>query len=969
MRKTPGRLLGVLLLLLGFMLALPALWAQSQITRGVIQGLMVDESGGVIPGAKVTLLHVDTGFRRELLSDGEGRFIALLMPLGAYRITVEQSGFATLVRDGVSLTVGQTANLTLTMKVAGTATKVEVTGEAPLVDTTNTAGASTLDQLTVNTTPLVGRKFESLITLTPGVSIVQGPDGNEINFNGQRGINNNISVDGGDYNNPFFGEQLGGQRVDIGVTLEAVKEFQVIAQNAAAEFGRSSGGFVNVVTKSGTNDLHGNLFHFQRLEALTRKNSDGTSQTDFHREQLGGTIGGPIVKDKAFAFVAFEQIIANLTRPNLTQPLGDAAGDAQRVKLLNFFKTKYNADEGQPVKHPVRNTALVAKFDWNISQNNQLAVSYNFTRSRKENETFDVRTYGTSANGVEGPARLQPWNVSLNTLVSPTLFNEFHFTYVREARPREYTGPDLPDTGIGFAPSFRFGRPFFLPVEELFWRVQLKDNFSIVKGKHNVKLGFDYNRTANDQVFIGFARGRYIFSDVDGFIDYATNGPTAKNAGSLLFYLDFAGVGGRSIRDAGATDIRNNEFAWFVQDKMQLHKTLTLSLGLRHEVQLMPAPLSEPSKTYYGSLIGKPGFPSDGTVPDQKKQWQPRIGLAWDPGADGKTVVRMGFGVFYARTPMLEQVGPLNTNGAIATGNFRDGTFPLSILPKYPGVLPAPTGTPFSPSVRVFAKDYENPRTYSANIAVEREFYPNWVLYSDFTWAKGVHLTRFINANNRGPDLGLPKTGDTHVYGTKLPFGDLFPFGDIATTSSSAKSLYRGWTLGMRKRFSDRYQLEWNYVLSKDMDDDSNERDPFTFRYFNFFNFKEDYSYSDRDIRHKFNLFGYVQLPAGFELNGLISARSAQPITPSPRVVNGRDQGRNSTRKDNAFSSFDWRLQRPFQFRDRYKMILLFEMFNTINSKNNLAPQITNLLFNFDGFLRSGIGDPLTAQFGVKFHF
>jgi len=526
----------------------------------------------------------------------------------------------------------------------------------------------------------------------------------------------------------------------------------------------------------------------------------------------------------------------------------------------------------------------------------------------------------------------------------------------------------MPETGVAVSRSFRVGRPFFLRVEELFWRFQFKDNFSIVKGKHNIKFGFDYNRTANDQVFIGFARGRYLFSDVDKFIDYATNGPTAANAGSLLFYLDFAGVN-RSIRDAGATDIRNNEIAWFIQDKVRLHRTLTLSLGLRHEVQLMPEPLVDPSKTYYASLIGKPGFPSDGTISDQTKQFQPRVGLAWDPRANGKAVLRLGFGIFNARTPMLEQVGPLNTNGVIATGNYRDGTFPLNLLPQYPNVLPAPTGLPFSPSVRVFARDYRNPRTYTANIAYEQEFHPGLVGYVDFTWSKGVHLTRFVDANT-GPDLGLPLiNGDTHRYGPNVPFGNLFPFGQIATTTSSAKSLYRGWTFGTRKRYTDRFQFEWNYVYSFDDDDDSNERDPFTFRYFNYFNFKEDYSRSDRDIRHKFNFFGFVRLPAGFEFNGLVTIHSAQPITPSPRVLNGVDRGRNSIRKDNAFSSFDWRLQRPFKFGDRYSLVLLAEMFNTFNRKNNLNPLVTPALFNFDGFLRSGIGDPLTAQLGVKLHF
>src|SRR5262249_45761367 len=169
---------------------------------------------------------------------------------------------------------------------------------APTIDTIKTESSSTLNELAVSTTPILGRKFEDLLTLTPGVSITQGPDGDEINFAGQRGIFNNVSLDGGDYNNGFFGEQAGGQRAAIDITLEAVKEFQVVATGASAEFGRTAGGIINVITKSGTNDIHGSLFHFQRLEALTAKTSDGKKLNDFHREQFGGTIGGPIVKDK-----------------------------------------------------------------------------------------------------------------------------------------------------------------------------------------------------------------------------------------------------------------------------------------------------------------------------------------------------------------------------------------------------------------------------------------------------------------------------------------------------------------------------------------------------------------------------------------------------------------------------------------------------------------------------------------------
>ena len=209
------------------------------------------------------------------------------------------------MQEEIALTVGQSVTLAPRMAVSQLQETVTVTGTTG-VETTRAAVATTLNELVVETTPILGRKFEDLLTLTPGVSVVQGPDGDSITFAGQRGVFNNISLDGGDYNNGFFGEQVGGQRAAIDITLDAVKEFQVIASGAPAEFGRTAGGVVNVVTKSGTNDTHGSLFHYQRLEALTGELSDGSTLEKFHREQFGGTIGGPVRRDRAFFFGAVE---------------------------------------------------------------------------------------------------------------------------------------------------------------------------------------------------------------------------------------------------------------------------------------------------------------------------------------------------------------------------------------------------------------------------------------------------------------------------------------------------------------------------------------------------------------------------------------------------------------------------------------------------------------------------------------
>src|SRR5690242_15311981 len=291
-------------------------WGQAQIISGTVQGDVLDEKGGSVAGATVEAKNLDTNFTQTETTNPDGHFAFLSLAPGRYTLTISKSGFATVLQQNVNLTVGQTLNIPVTMKVSSVAQQIVVT-DVPVVETTKTESSSTLNELTVSSTPVLGRKFEDLLTLTPGVAITQGPDGDEINFNGQRGVFNNISLDGGDYNNGFFGEQLGGQRAAIDITLDAVKEFQVVASGANAEFGRTAGGVINVITKSGTNDIHGSAFEYFRSEGLSANTSDGKPLQDFGRNQFGGSFGGPIKKDKMFFFGAVEQILENLNRPNL----------------------------------------------------------------------------------------------------------------------------------------------------------------------------------------------------------------------------------------------------------------------------------------------------------------------------------------------------------------------------------------------------------------------------------------------------------------------------------------------------------------------------------------------------------------------------------------------------------------------------------------------------------------------------
>src|SRR5215213_9710871 len=442
-------LTGILLTLL----IVPTILAQSQITTGQIQGVIKDANGAVVPGVSVEAKNRETGLVRMATTNDDGRYTVLALPPGNYSVTASKQGFTTPTIENTPLTVGQTLIADFALAVSQLQEKVTVES-VPTVDTVKTEVSTTLNETAVSTTPILGRKFEDLLTLTPGVSITQGPDGDEINFSGQRGIFNNVSLDGGDYNNGFFGEQLGGQRAAIDIPLEAVKEFQVVATGASAEFGRTAGGVINVITKSGTNDVHGSAFYFQRLEGLTANTSDGKPLKDFHREQYGATIGGPFKENKAFYFFAFEGILENLERPNLSEPIGatpcpiatptilanesviNANDDCQRLALINFFRTTRNQEEGLPVLHKINNHAIFAKADYNITDANQLAISYNFDYSKNTNQTFDVGTYGNSANGIEGPSKINVIRANLFTTISPTKLNEAHFSYARELRPR-----------------------------------------------------------------------------------------------------------------------------------------------------------------------------------------------------------------------------------------------------------------------------------------------------------------------------------------------------------------------------------------------------------------------------------------------------------------------------------------------------------------------------------------------------
>jgi len=980
------KLLGPVVLALAFPVVLAA---QSQATTGVIRGTVTDPSGTAVAGATVVLHETQTGFQRQVVTNERGIFVAPLMPLGTYDVSARAVGFSEARRTGVRLGLGETVNLNLAL-AAVQLQAVVVEATQPVVEATKIESSTRLPEAAVARLPNNGRNYLNLTLLTPHVAIVQGPDGDELSIGGQKGIHNNVMVDGADFNNPFFGEQRGGQRPPFTFNLDAVQEIVVTSAGANAEFGRSSGGFVNVVTKSGTNELHGSLHYYGKdgaLSGVARHGSQSLSP-DFTQHQFGFTLGGPIKRDRAFFFLAYDQQIYDETKqtdPNRIDP-------SLRAWMDTAYGGALRNDYG-PIVRTNDARVLMAKFDFHLSAKHTASLKYNYTWSEQANGTFDVDSWARSANGLEQD-HSSAVNGSLSSFLTPSIANEFRFQYSREDRPRPYDGPrsaalganrvdagarPFPDIAIG--PDFRLGLPFFLPIAYYDTRVQLLDNISYQTGAHLFKLGAEYNKVHSVQTFIGFANSRYIFASVPSFFAFTDSG----DASGVLLYLQQAGIG-RSVQASGTQNIPQTEYALFLQDTWQPNTRWTFNYGLRWEAQIEADPITPPSQVFFAPFIGQNRtvggvtsvFPSDGTIPSDKKMFQPRFGFAYDASGDGRRVLRGSAGIYYARIPGLNLASTRSTNGSVGMSYFHASFFPP--VPAFDAQLPdnvAPSAVDH-PNVFVFDKNFRNPRTLSASIGYEWQVGSNLGASISYEHSRTVHLTRFVDRN----DAAFGSPWSSALTGA----GDLNGVGTLTTVESTAKSNYNGVTVGVKRVRDPNFQFQVNYTLSFDKADDDNERDPFTFRYVRADNLAPEYNWSDRDQRHRFNGWFMKHIGGGIFLDSRLSIYSAQPTSescgkpgtpargqrleqPSDRIcADGSILKRNTLRKDNNYFSWDLGLTWPFNV-GKGRVELVAQVFNVLGNENFRDPASTSLLFNFDGTLRSGLGDPQQTQLGVHWVF
>lgn len=922
-------LCAVLLVLCLCSAAVPAM-AQSQASSGQITGIVTDTQGAVLAGATVTATNKETGQSRKSTTSDEGVYSIVLLPPGLYTVVAEFKGFAPTTLNEVEVTVGRTRDVNLSMGASGVQEMVSVTAGSIQVQTTRSEADSVLNERAIESLPINGRRFQDFVTLTPSAQI--DPARNQISLSGQRGIYGaNVNVDGVDYNQPFFGGIRGGERSNNAYTIpqEAIKEFQVVASGYSAEFGRSTGGIVNAVTKSGTNALHGSGLYLHRPEKFVRSNpffdalSESISRPGQTREvhpapaqqQWGASVGGPIKKDKIFFFGAYEQQRFRNKREVLFTALNGFTPNAAQQEAFDFLKSLET-----PFTQTNDGVALLGRVDVEINDKHRFNVRYNYSRNNGENavatgDALDPTTNrALSNNGIEKD-RTNGVVGQMSSFFTQSMVNELRFQYVRETRPRIPT-VEAPTVETSLA---NFGTRAFLPTTQNDRRFQVADSITWTKGNHNAKFGGEYNRILTFQEFGQQQFGNFGSSTtaVATILDVWSRAGCPGVAGCKENRFDDPTVTYRRQLGNLLLDFATNEIAFFGQDSWRVRPNLTFNLGLRWEGQYNPSP-ELGNDTLINKIKGFK-FPSghvlDPTVvADATKQFGPRVGFAWDPSNSGTTVIRGYGGIYYGRTPGIILAGPLN-NFRIPPGDLPISlplgvpaanpnktvyqqlkligidlnTFTLDKLPiitiqqvtSIAAALGLPSPDPFTGSAPILmGSDYKNPISYQAGVGVERQLMTGFTVGADFSYVHTLRLER-----NRDVNLPVPTLRSIAVDPAQRPFFGLSSgvqrpipsLGAITIRESSAKSLYRALTL--RTKFQRKWgQVNAFYTLSKSLSDDDSERNATGFDLENAFDLHSEYGPARLDRRHQFVANPIFFLPRGFEVSSAIRVLSGRPI-------------------------------------------------------------------------------------------
>ncbi len=906
-------------LIVSFLLAVPcASWAaQSGSGHGALEGVVVDADEKPVPGATVDIRDLGIGYVRTVLTDVRGRFVAPALPAGSYVVEAMLAGFAPTRRSGVTVMVGQTETVALQLTIAGISESVTVEATAS-VDTRSAAAASSINLGAIADLPVRGRNFTEFVQLTP--SVVQESDRFGLVIGGQRSINSNVSIDGADFNDPLQGNQRGGNESSFFFPQSAVREFQVVRSGAGAETGRTSAGFVNVVTKSGTNALQGEALYLNRNRQLTSANAFDRKLNN-QQNQFGGAVGGPLARDKAFFFGSFEQNFLRV--PFVVKFQDQAPGVVVPAELKALEGEQFGTNNP---------SALFVRSDWRVSDRSRLDLQYTYSRLTGKNFNFDSPQIDAAATAnFTRRTQSHAAKAGVLTVLSSTLLNEARVQYATDDRTEEpnTTLPQIVITGFGTIGGDA-GRPRFFEAR----RFQVNDSLTAVAGRHEIRVGVDANMTPARQQRESNIIGRYDFTSLANY-----------NARIISRYR-------QTLPGFNPDDLfyeaTQRELAVFVQDAVRLGDRLTLAAGLRWEGQWNPQP-PRPN----------PAFLDTSRIPNDLAMWQPRLGLTWDTTGGGRTIVRLNGGLYNARTPanLFQRVFTDNGITTVAVDSRTDPTILTQLV--FPNSLPSLPAGVRVPVQRIFgfSADFQNPDTTAASVTLEHRVTDAMRMSIGYMRNRTIHLQRRLDRNLFPPtiaDTGLP------VFPATRPNPAI---AQLDVNESTAKSQYDALVLTTEGR---RSAVHWqvNYTYARNWDDDSNERNFSRQPTLNPFDLAAEWAPSKQDVPHTANASAVLVLPAGITASGIVIARSGMPYTAvigsdqqrdanddnDQAIINGRIAGRNTFRQP-AFFNLDVRLMKAFRYAESRQLQILVDVLN--------ATRASNRNFGNDGI--SVFGTPASA--------